>query len=96
MVEDYAERIVKARNNRDLTRTAVAEIINEKESFLERIEKGKARPDEALAKKLEKELEIELLEEVSVGNFEPSKGKKGPLTLGDIIELEKKKKEKKE
>ncbi len=90
LVDDYAERIVKARNRMGLQRAVVAEMTNEKESFLERIEKGKARPDTGLAKKLEKELGITLLEEVSAGEGHSApKEKGGPVTLGDLIEVEK-------
>ncbi|MBI2080016.1 TIGR00270 family protein, partial [Candidatus Micrarchaeota archaeon] len=67
--------------------------INETEGFLDHIEKGKMTPTIALAKKLEKELKIKLIEKsvdsspsvYSNPNFKEA-------TLGDILEAQKKKK----
>ncbi|MFH1285900.1 MAG: multiprotein-bridging factor 1 family protein, partial [Candidatus Micrarchaeota archaeon] len=82
LVGDFAERIQNARSNMHIQREVLAEIINEKESFLERIEHNKARPTEELAKKLEKTLKIVLFEDVKLETLKP-KGEPGKnLTLG--------------
>ena len=80
-----------------ITAAVLAELCNEKESFLDRIEKGGARPGDGLARKLDKELGIKLLEPSSGSKQSaPSMGSSssgtGGRTLGDIIEIEKKKK----
>ena len=89
VVDDYPERIKKARQKMGLPVSVVAERINEMESYLERIERGKITPTFAVAKKLEKELGIKLIEKVeaSVSPSELSRGKKfTEPTLGDLLE----------
>lgn len=93
IVEDYGIRIQNARKKLGIGLDVLAEKLNEKLSFLERIEKQRTLPDERLAKKLEKELGIILLEESADEasentNRDYSKG----VTLGDIIEIQRKKK----
>jgi len=99
LVEDYGERIRKAREKMGIPLPVLAERIAEKESSLEHVEAEKTHPSEALCRKLEKELGIALLETVTsssapAGRGGGSGGKGGPITLGDIIEIEKKEKKK--
>jgi putative transcription factor len=97
LVDDYGERIKKAREAKGLPLPVLAERIAEKESFLEHVEAEKMHPSESLCRKLEKELGIKLLETVassSAPNRGGGGGKPGPVTLGDIIEIEKKEKKK--
>ncbi|MFA6908155.1 MAG: helix-turn-helix domain-containing protein, partial [Candidatus Micrarchaeia archaeon] len=71
----------------------LAERINEKHSFLERVEHEKTLPDVKLAHKLERELGIKLLQEVSSGTAADVKDRQGKgMTLGDILEIQMKKK----
>lgn len=97
LVENYGQKMRQARNGLQLPLNVLAEKIAEKESFLERIENEKTLPSENLARKIEKELGIKLLEETSVQSQSDSDlpkkylASKG-LTLGDILEIEKKKK----
>ncbi|RLG20292.1 TIGR00270 family protein [Candidatus Micrarchaeota archaeon] len=94
IVDDFAERIVGARKKMNIRREVLAELVNEKASFLERIERGKSIPNEALASKLEKELGISLLEEESRDEYAPvPKAEKKGLTLGEIVMLKKKEEE---
>jgi putative transcription factor len=88
-----------ARNKMKLPLSVLAEKLAEKESFLDRIENQKTHPSQELARKIEKELGIIILEESSSApmqddKFKPSGSKKG-LTLGDILEIEQKKKKNK-
>ncbi len=62
LVEDYGEAIKTAREGMGLSLKVLAEIINEKESFLARVENERAKPNNALIKKLEKTLDIKLTE----------------------------------
>lgn len=73
-----------------LTREQLAKKLNEKISVIERIEHGKMRPDNKVAKKLEKALGIKILgyheNEVKIEK-KPNKD----VTLGDVVELKIKK-----
>lgn len=60
--EDFGEKIRLARQKKGLQIKELAQQIFEKESFLHKIEQGKHSPDERLTKKLEKFLEIKLIE----------------------------------
>ena len=87
IVEDYPERIRKAREELGLTREVLATMIGEKVSTIRRLEEGTLQPSLNLAKKLEKVLRVKLIEEYeerygsweSGGTYEP--------TLGDIAEF---------
>jgi putative transcription factor len=95
-VEGYGKLMADARKRLGLPIEVLAERINEKLSFLERIEHEKVLPDEKVAHKLEKELGVKLLQAVGVENAAPSSASRGPITLGDIIEIERKEKKKKD
>jgi len=91
IVEDYAERIVKAREKMRIERKVLAEMINEMDSFLERVEHGKTLPDERLARKLEKALGIKLIETDADEKYVPVvHGERKGLTLGDVVNVKKK------
>ncbi len=89
LVTDYGRKIKSARERMHLTRNVLAEMINEKESFLLRVEEERTFPTESLAKKLEKALGIALYEEVGVSNQGVLRGEKKGLTLGDVIKVKK-------
>jgi len=92
VVDGYGTLIQAGRKMLGLPIEVLAERICEKLSFLERIEHQKTLPDEKIARKLEKELGITLLVAVAE-NDNPGDTKKGaPVTLGDIIEIERKEK----
>lgn len=94
LVEGYGRLIAQARMKMRLPLQVLAERLAEKESFLERVEHEKARPPVSLARRLEKELGVSLLEEASTGGASPteSKGPNKGVTLGDILEIQRKKK----
>ncbi|MBS3068815.1 TIGR00270 family protein [Candidatus Micrarchaeota archaeon] len=92
VVEEYDARIKNALRNMGLSVGVLAERINEKSSFLERVAAGHAKPTELLARKLEKELGIKLLEEAGVQQGAPTTSKSAGITLGDILEIDRKKK----
>ncbi|MFA6489620.1 MAG: multiprotein bridging factor aMBF1 [Candidatus Micrarchaeia archaeon] len=95
VVDGYGALIQSARKKLGLPIEVLAEKINEKLSFLERIEHQKTLPDEKIAKKLEKELGIVLLQEVAMSDTPGDTRKGAPVTLGDIIEIEKRERKKK-
>ena len=93
VVDGYGAVIAAARKRMGLPLEVLAERINEKHSFLERVEHEKTLPDEKLAHKLERELGIKLLQEVSSGTAVDVKDRQGKgMTLGDILEIQMKKK----
>jgi len=90
IVADCAERIKRAREKMHVNTDVLAERVFEKESYLRRVENGETLPNEALARRLEKELGITLFE-ASGDDGEAQGGRKtGPVTLGDLIIVKKK------
>ncbi|MHA1755091.1 MAG: multiprotein bridging factor aMBF1 [Candidatus Odinarchaeia archaeon] len=84
--------IKTAREKKKLKQEELALILKEKPSLISKIETGKMEPDLKLIKKLEKFLEIELTEPIQEGGSKLY-AKKEELTLGDIIQIKKKKRD---
>lgn len=93
VVEDYADRVKKAREALGWTQKALAEAVRESENVIKRIESGRLVPSIDLARRLEKVLNIKLLEpaeESSTSKYVvKDKGLKD-LTLGDVVTIRKK------
>ncbi len=92
IVENFGQTIRNGRDKLGLPVAVVAERINERESYIEQIERGHLRPTAAVAKKLEHELGIKLVEKV-VEEAAPSAGnpnKSHEITLADYVEVKKK------
>ncbi len=89
IVSDYGKRIKDARNGMKIKREVLAEMINEKASFLDRVESERTLPPEQLAKKLEKALNITLFEEVGTEQNPVTSSQSRGVTLGDIIKVKK-------
>lgn len=87
LVEDYGERVRKARTQRGLTLEQLGERLKERRDTLAKVEAGSYHPEEALITKLEREFGIKLKEKAekpaSGMGGGPAKG--GPVTLGDLI-----------
>lgn len=86
IVPDFANAITAARQMKNLSREVFAATLGEKVNIITRIENGKLRPDEKLAKKMEKLLQISLYEvpeEVKI----PLNHRGEKVTLGDIAEM---------
>lgn len=97
LVEDFDVKIRRARRKLGLSHKELGKKISEKVSVLKKIETGKMTPDNRLATKLEHTLKIKLLvqaseEKVPKANIKPVSRE---LTLGDLIQLDKKKVEEK-
>jgi putative transcription factor len=90
IIADFGRKIREARDKMKIERKVLAELVNEKESFLERIEAERAIPNEALALKLERALGIKLFEEIKQEHIATKKEKKGELTFGDVVVVKKK------
>lgn len=87
LAEDYPDRIRKAREGRGWKREELARSINEKLSVIEKLEKGKIRPDDALLSKLERTLRVRLRERVEEAPT-GARSERRSMTLGDLIRRE--------
>jgi len=91
IVEDYGERIRTARMERGWSQKDLAMHLKEKELLIKKIEKGDLIPEDDVRKKLEKALNINLIDSPSAEESARQAGKVVP-TLGDVISLKKVKK----
>lgn len=88
IVEDYDIIVKQAREAKGLSREQLGQKIYEKVSVINRIESGKMEPDLKLAKKLEKTLNITLIEKYSEMDLEAFKSSaSGVNTLGSIVKI---------
>jgi len=97
LVEDFNVKIRQAREKLGLSHDDLGKRINEKVSLLRKIETGKMTPDNRLATILEHTLKIKLIapaKEEKVPQTSKAAAMKRELTLGDLIRLEKKDREK--
>ncbi len=87
LVSNFADIIKKARKKKDLTREKLGFKIGERTVTISKIENGDLKPSDKIAEKLEKELNINLFEEVeSVSSNDLKNRHRGKgLTLGDFI-----------
>lgn len=90
IVDDCGKLVKTAREKRGLKQEELAKLLHEKESTLHNIEAGKFKPRFEVARKLEKALNIKLVEY----HEEKSQGRKVSasegLTIGDLIKIKKK------
>ncbi|MBI5046313.1 TIGR00270 family protein [Candidatus Micrarchaeota archaeon] len=96
IVDDWAKILRTARERMTLPLEVIAERIKEKESYLHAIESGRLLPSLEVARKLEKELKVKLIEKVlpSITASTAPSGKFSEPTRGDILISDKMKKEK--
>ena len=95
IVDDWAIVIRHARDGVKLPLAVVAERISEKESYLDAIESGRLMPSLVVARKLEKELGIKLIEKTAASIAPSPAAQSRNLsvpTLADMLSPEKKKK----
>lgn len=84
IVNNYNLLIKEARENKNLKHEELAKKIAEKESTIQHVESKKLEPSFKLAKKLEKELSIKLIETYT-SEYESTKKEDAPLTLADTV-----------
>jgi putative transcription factor len=86
LVTGWNEIIKKAREKKGLTREELGFKIGERTVTISKIENGDLRPSDKMIEKLEKELGIKLVEEVSGTSASLGVSRsEGRLTLGDFI-----------
>jgi len=84
--EEYSSLIKGKREKMGLKQKEFAKFLSEKESMIHKIESGLYVPSLALARKIEKQLGISLVEEREVLP-QHMKTKKETFTIGDIIKV---------
>ncbi len=85
IVDNYGLKIRKARESMKLPLKVLAELINEKESLLARVESEGTLPSEVLTRKLEKALSIKLEQQVVEQERAQRRDKKENATLGEFV-----------
>jgi len=85
IVENYGKVIREAREARGMDLEDFANLINEKKGTIAKIETNKLIPDDKLTKKIQKALDIKLLETVALGATQTAAGGPGKMTLGDFF-----------
>jgi putative transcription factor len=87
VVAGYDERIRAARESAGLSQAELGDQLNEKASFIRKLERGESLPSDDLRRKLERALDIELLE--GGGSDEDAEWSGGDaqsgMTLGDVV-----------
>lgn len=91
LIEDFSFEVRKAREAKDWSREELGKKINERVSVITRIETGKMTPDTKLTKKLEKALNIKLLEKVdNIDLNQFINTSSGERTLGNVMKIKRK------
>ena len=85
LVSNYGEVVRKARERKGLDHGSLAMKISEKKSIITSVESGNMKPNEKLIKKLEKFLNITLMEDVEETSSSYKPGLKKNFTMGDLI-----------
>lgn len=86
--EDYGKLIRRAREEREWSQEDLGKKLAEKVSVIKELETQKMTPPDELVRKLERTLDIELMEAVEpVEMTKSSSGQRG-MTLGDMIKRE--------
>ena len=81
---DYDDRIRTAREYRGLSQEELADQLNEKASLIRKLERGDTLPTDDIQRKLERALDISLVEGEEVdAEWETSDA--GTMTLGDVV-----------
>ena len=86
IASDYDDRIRDGRESLGLTQEELANQLNEKASLIRKLERGDILPSDDVKAKLEKKLEISLIEGADVDDTEWSSGSGQSMTLGDVVE----------
>jgi len=86
IVPDYSERIRKKRDTLGLKQEEFAKKINEKESLIHKIETSQFEPSIKLARKIEKFLKINLIEQHKEEHKKTEKIKEDMFTIGDLLD----------
>ncbi len=84
LVEDFGERVRKARESRGWSEAALAQRLKVSVDVIRKIESGKLKPPLQLARSLENILKVKLITSTEEEELEAT-GKPESITLGDIV-----------
>lgn len=87
IVPDWGRKIREARERKGMSREELGAKVGEKTSTIAKIENEDLRPPDKTVRKIEKVLEIELLQKIEKEVVKHKEVK--PLTLGDLLKNEK-------
>ena len=91
LIENFSFEVRKAREGKGWSREDLGKKINERVSVITRIETGKMTPDIKLTKKLERALDIKLLEKIdNIDLNQFINTSSGERTLGNIMKIKRK------
>jgi putative transcription factor len=82
---DYDERIREAREQDSLSQEDLAAELNEKASLIRKLERGDVLPSDGVQQKLERRLDISLVEGGGDSDTEWEGGDGTTTTLGDVV-----------
>jgi putative transcription factor len=82
---DYDDRIRQARESRGLSQEELANQLNEKASLIRKLERGDTLPTDEVQRKLERALDISLVEGQSSDDADWETDDAGTMTLGDVV-----------
>ena len=88
IVEDYPKIIRNKREKMGLKQKELAKFLAERESLIHKMESGTHKPSLDLARKLEKQLNINLIEQKEIKS-QSTKTQKKAVTIGDLINIKK-------
>jgi len=91
VVDNYPSLIRKARESRSLNQEQFASFLQERASVVQKWESGSLKPQLAVARQLEKKLDISLVEKDERAAVDLSSKKSDEMTLGDFIKVRKRK-----
>jgi putative transcription factor len=89
IVQDYPTRVKNAREHLGMKQEDLGKKINERDTLIHKVETGAIEPNIPLARKLEKFLNIKLVEEHQEDKSLVPASKKGDITLGDFARIKK-------
>jgi len=87
LVEDFGERIRRAREARGWKQTDLGSKVNERASVIAKLESQTMVPNDAMIPKLERALGIRLREKVEPVAVKKHTGR-APVTLGDLVRMD--------
>jgi putative transcription factor len=88
LVPEYGDRVKTARESEGLTQSELADMMNEKESRISKIEKEQLKPGKKMGKKLKKHLGVELYTTPEASNYDtPGGSDDRSATLGDVADI---------
>jgi putative transcription factor len=85
LATDYDQRIRDARESLGLSQQELAGELNEKTSLIRKLERGDILPSDSVQRKLERKLDISLVEGGGTEDAEWSSDSATTTTLGDVV-----------